>query len=435
MVAVGAVTVEEIEVRRLDAVRRYDILDTPPDQAFDRITALAARACDAPIAIVSIVDEDRIWFKSHHGLDVSQIDRYPGLCASAILYDGPWVIDDASTDPRSLTNPLVAGEFGLRFYLGVPLCTADGHNLGTLCVLDFEARPATSRQIADLTDLAAIVMDELELRLAASRNYAMQAELRRRAESLARKLQGGLLPARLPTINNLELGARYLPAEQERVGGDFYDVFATGNGAALVIGDICGHGPDAAALTALARHTIRALCTDNWTPGQVLEGLNRAVLASDAGDDFPHCTVALLRGVASDAGLAVTVALGGHPLPVLLREDGSTEEVGISGQIIGCFPSAHWPEEHFVVHPAETLVLYTDGLTEASGGATRFDVQQLRAAIRANVGQTADVIARNLLAAMSMTESKPRDDVAILVARFSPEDAADQRFSVAKPAS
>ncbi|MEO8270365.1 MAG: GAF domain-containing protein, partial [Aureliella sp.] len=126
------------EAARLASVRRYDILDSPPDGAFDRITALAARRLKVPIAIISIVDEDRIWFKSHQGLPVQQIDREPGLCASAIMGDTPYLIEDARSDPRSLANPLVAGDFGLRFYAAVPLATSDGHNLGTLCVIDKE---------------------------------------------------------------------------------------------------------------------------------------------------------------------------------------------------------------------------------------------------------------------------------------------------------
>jgi signal transduction histidine kinase len=154
------------EPARLAAIRRYDILDTPPDGAFDRITALAARVLNAPIAIVSIVDHDRIWFKSHHGVEVEQIGRDPGLCASAILQDGPWIINDAPRDPRALANPLVAGDFGLKFYAGVPLRTSDGHNLGTLCILDFEPRELSADATATLEDLAEMVVDELELRLA-----------------------------------------------------------------------------------------------------------------------------------------------------------------------------------------------------------------------------------------------------------------------------
>lgn len=164
------------DASRLAAVRRYDILDTPPDGAFDRITALAARRFGVPISIISIVDEDRIWFKSHHGVDVEQIGRDPGLCASAILSDDPHILTDASIDPRSLANPLVAGAFGLRFYAGVPLKTSDGHNLGTLCIIDKEARPIDHDQIEDLKDLAAVVMDQIELQLSA-RQAVSQARL------------------------------------------------------------------------------------------------------------------------------------------------------------------------------------------------------------------------------------------------------------------
>jgi two-component sensor histidine kinase len=164
------------EDQRLAAVRRFDILDTPPDGAFDRITALAARRLKVPIAIISIVDEDRIWFKSHHGLPINQIDREPGLCASAIMKDIPYLVEDARKDPRTLANPLVAGDFGLRFYAAVPLSTSDGFNLGTLCVIDKEPRPIDDEQIADLKDLAMIVMDQMELRLS-SRTAVGKANL------------------------------------------------------------------------------------------------------------------------------------------------------------------------------------------------------------------------------------------------------------------
>lgn len=187
------------EQGRLAALRRYDVLDTPPDGAFDRITALAARYLEVPISIVTMVDGDRIWFKSRYGLDVDQIDREPGLCASAILQGEPWEISDAAVDPRTLANPLVTGSLGLRFYLGIPLATHDGHNLGTLCAIDREPRKATTDQIATLSDLASLVMDELELRLSALRVIALEDQARQHAEALvaaaqreAETLQGGL---------------------------------------------------------------------------------------------------------------------------------------------------------------------------------------------------------------------------------------------------
>ncbi|MDJ0390321.1 histidine kinase dimerization/phosphoacceptor domain -containing protein [Roseomonas sp. E05] len=171
------VLIPEAEAQRMAAVRRYNILDTLPDGAFNRVTALAARRFRVPISIISIVDHDRIWFKSCQGLpDVKQIGRDPGLCASAILVAKPYILTDAKLDPRSLANPLVAGEFGLRFYAGVPLRTSDGHNLGTLCVIAKEPRTIHQAEVADLEDLASLVMDQLELRLSAM-NALSQAQL------------------------------------------------------------------------------------------------------------------------------------------------------------------------------------------------------------------------------------------------------------------
>jgi GAF domain-containing protein len=162
---VDAAIIPANENARMEAVHRYDILDTPRDGTFDRITALVARLFEVPIAIVSVVDRDRIWFKSHHGIEATEIGRDPGLCASAILQEDLWVVENAPEDPRALTNPLVAGEFGLRFYAGAPLTTRDGYNLGTLCILDFKPRALTPEEAATLRDLAAVVVNDLEIRL------------------------------------------------------------------------------------------------------------------------------------------------------------------------------------------------------------------------------------------------------------------------------
>jgi GAF domain-containing protein len=178
MTAVAEQLIPDDEEGRIAALRRYEVLDTPRDGAFDRITRLASRILAVPIAIVSLVDHDRIWFKSTVGLDgVEQIDREPGLCASAILSSEPWIVSDAPADPRALANPLVAGEFGLRFYAGCPLRTHDGYNLGTLCVIDREPRELTEEEVQVLDDLAAIVVHELELRLGVRRQARRATEL------------------------------------------------------------------------------------------------------------------------------------------------------------------------------------------------------------------------------------------------------------------
>lgn len=155
------------EDERLALLKDHEILDTPRDGVFDRITALAARFFDVPVALISLVDEDRIWFKSSHGVDLEEIPRTPGLCASVIYSDEAYVVKNAIEDPRALSNPLVAGELGLRFYAAAPLITPGGHRLGTINVLDFKPREITPLEQETLQDFAAIVMDQMELRLSA----------------------------------------------------------------------------------------------------------------------------------------------------------------------------------------------------------------------------------------------------------------------------
>jgi GAF domain-containing protein len=155
------------ELKRIETLKRYDILDTPPDGCFDNITKLAAKVFNMPIALITLVDEDRIWFKSQHGLNVGEINRDPGLCASAILSDQIYIVENARKDPRTLANPLVCGEFGLQFYAAAPLITHDGYRLGTICLIDQKKRLLNSEQQEMLKLMADIVMDEMEIRLSA----------------------------------------------------------------------------------------------------------------------------------------------------------------------------------------------------------------------------------------------------------------------------
>lgn len=164
----NAIEIEMLEQERIASLYRHHILDTSPDVAFDRITALAAQLLKVPIALVSLVDKERIWFKSHHGLGVEQIERVPGFCATAIMSEGPYVVKDAKNDARTQNNPLVTSDFGLRFYAGVPLKSKDNQNLGMLSVIDTKSREITLEQIKVLVTLSHTIMHLMELHLAAS---------------------------------------------------------------------------------------------------------------------------------------------------------------------------------------------------------------------------------------------------------------------------
>lgn len=173
------------ESGRLAALADYQILDTAPDERFNRITALAADLLQAPIALVSLVDAERQWFKSNHGLEARETPRNVAFCAHAILDDAPFIIGDAAAHPLFRDNPLVTGAPHIRFYAGIPLMATGGECIGTFCVIDRQPRSLTPAQMKQLRTLAAIAVDELELHKAKvkAEQYAREQEAASRLKS------------------------------------------------------------------------------------------------------------------------------------------------------------------------------------------------------------------------------------------------------------
>jgi two-component sensor histidine kinase len=164
------------ESERLAALRSYRVLDTPPEPEFDDLVQLAARACQTPVALISLIDERRQWFKAQVGLGVRETPLDRSICLSAMLLPGLTIVPDLTEDPRFVGNPLVTGEPHLRFYAGAVLRTPDGVPLGALCVLDHMPRDITQEQASTLTMLARQVMSQLELRRAiAERDDVLEA--------------------------------------------------------------------------------------------------------------------------------------------------------------------------------------------------------------------------------------------------------------------
>jgi len=151
---------------RLSALRQLLILDTPPEERFDRIAAFAADEFDVPIAVVSLVDSERTWFKSHCGLDVCEAPRDISFCGHAIMSDEPFIIPDATLDPRFADNPHVALEPHVRFYAGACLKLPGGQNVGTLCLFDFKPREMDRVALAILGTLRDLVVEQLLLKTA-----------------------------------------------------------------------------------------------------------------------------------------------------------------------------------------------------------------------------------------------------------------------------
>ena len=201
------------ERARLDALRSYRILDTDPEQAFDDIVLLASQICGTPISLLSLVDENRQWFKARVGVSMTETSRSVSFCAHAIKGNDVFVIPDAMQDERFRENPLVVGEPHLRFYAGAPLVTRDGHALGTLCIVDHVPRTFTEDQLRALNALRRQAETQLELRrnLAELNNALLERD---RAEAAQAAMVGELkqslervdkLSALLPLSSNCEI--------------------------------------------------------------------------------------------------------------------------------------------------------------------------------------------------------------------------------------
>jgi GAF domain-containing protein len=177
--------VTDQEQSRLAALRDYRILDTPAEPEFDRLTRLAARIFKTPIVLISLVDENRQWFKSCYGLQVQETSRDLSFCAHAILSTEPLCISDAQQDPRFKNNPLVTGTPGIRFYVGAPLIAPGGHRLGTLCLIDTVPHPELDLDGRMMLEaLAAMAVEELELRRTTRKLSETEAALRKTVSEL-----------------------------------------------------------------------------------------------------------------------------------------------------------------------------------------------------------------------------------------------------------
>jgi phosphoserine phosphatase RsbU/P len=235
---------------------------------------------------------------------------------------------------------------------------------------------------------------------------------------LAQTLQQSLLPPHLPSIPGLQIAAHYEAARDgSDVGGDFYDVFESArNDWSIVIGDVCGKGPEAAALTALVRYTTRAAVIQTRRPSLVLDLVNEAVLRQT---DEQFCTVAYVRLRPEGDGARLTIARAGHPLPLLVRNDGKVESVAVPGRVLGPFTDLASVDRVVRLDPGETLLLYTDGVTDARGpGGGFFGEERLRETLVSCAGSSADDTVKTIERSLhDLHRGRPRDDIAFVVLR------------------
>ncbi len=296
----------------------------------------------------------------------------------------------------------------------IPL-TAYGRPLGAMSIAFFADTPVDADVRSLLVTLGERCGQALE-----------RAELYEYQRHIATTLQDSLLPAALPVIPGVEIAARYRAGTAAmEVGGDFYDVFPCGDAWLVIIGDVCGRDAEAAALTALARHTIRAFAQHLSRPGELLELLNEAIIAGGAPLGTRLVTAACLFIERDGADVNVTAAVAGHPPPLILRRGGAVEPITTTGPLLGYVEDAEIRETTDRLRVGEGLLLYTDGLTEARRGSDFFGETRLHELLGALTAESSDAVAAgeadaeriadDIVAAVTAHAETLTDDLALLL--------------------
>ena len=303
---------------------------------------------------------------------------------------------------------------------------ARGRMVGAIAIVSFGDRRFSEddvRIVRELARRAAFAVDN--------------ARREKETNYIAERLQRSLLPPHLPNIRGVDIATRFRPAgDRNEVGGDFYDIFQTGpNRWAITIGDVCGKGADAAAVTALARHTLRATAIRGGeSPDELLRTLNDAMLV-DNPTDFQFCTVAFAGLELRNGSTRLEVSSGGHPLPVVLRAGGEVESAGEPGTLLGVVPDPTLSCAEMELFGGDTLVFYTDGITEARTPQGLFGHEGLLRALQTCAGCDAAEIAERIDQSMLDVQTGGlRDDVALVVVQVSEgagsTDAGEPALSV-----
>ncbi|GLW89660.1 PP2C family protein-serine/threonine phosphatase [Actinokineospora globicatena] len=416
---------------RLAAVRATGLLDTGPEAAFDDLAALAAGLTGCDRAFVTLVDEQRSFWKACVGVDLHEIpDRQnpvrESFCYFLVGLGDTFAVADAPNDPRTRDHPSVR-PMNIGAWAGHPILDRDGRVLGSLCVIDDRPHPWEPTVLASLATLARAVSTEIGMR----QTLAAAVAAHELSAGLARSLQDSLLPPVLPQVPGVEAAASYVPAGGGiAVVGDFYDLFRGEDDQwHAVLGDVCGKGVAAAEVTALARYTVRAEASHHPAPAGVLARLNAALLAQR--DDGRFLTAAHLTFRATPDGLTGTLCLAGHPQPLLRHADGRVEPLGTPGTLLGILPTVDLTDVAFHLDPGDTLLLYTDGATEARAnypGAPMLGDTGLTQALADCHDLTAEATIDLLNRRLSQhTQGWASDDTALLALRVPPRPDANPR--------
>lgn len=397
---------------------RDELATSAPEDVFKRVATLAALLFEVPAASVALVDTGRFHCATSPELEELFASDGVPLGAGTLLGDRPCAIVDIAADARA-AGIVWARRSSVRCYAASPVIDDSGRVLGAVEVLDVRPRDFSEADLSLLGELAGIVLHEWRLRRSALTALRREREQREHMMEFATAFQRTLLPPSLPQVPGLQLASHYHAASPADVTGDFYDVFALGDGRwAFFLGDVAGHGVHAAAVTSLARYALRTAALHRADdPVAVLEELNNALLMDHHTQRF--CTV--LFGVlypGSDGGFEVVLATGGHPPALLLGTGDSDSPVRAvrpaGGMLVGAFPDATFATTRLRLTSGQTLLIYTDGLIEARPGGEPFGEHGLLTFLRPYAGRDADEVISALTGLITSFTPRPKDDTALL---------------------
>lgn len=333
------------EMARQRALDELGIVDTPPEERFDRVTRLAQQLFGVESVAINMIDRDRQWSKSIVGPAPVQKPRVDSICTVTIESDETLVVPDLAADRRFAR---LADPDEMQFYAGHPLYAPGGERIGAFCIYDSHPREFGENESAMLRDLAGWVQQEL----------SVSQELSRAAE-----VQQGLLPRQLLSMPGWEIAGMCLPARA--VGGDFYDWYPVGEGAAFTLADTMGKGIGSAIIAA----TVRAVLRSSARFGDVRGAVEAAAAALTADLDSAGLFVTLFHGrLDMDTG-EMTFIDAGHGLTIVMRVDGSVERLKSTSPPLGIDAETEWMPQTVILEPGETLIAMSDGVLDLYDGS------------------------------------------------------------------
>ncbi|MDP1872125.1 MAG: SpoIIE family protein phosphatase [Gallionella sp.] len=338
------------EATRQAALDSLEILDTPPEERFDRITRLAKQLFGVETAAVSLIDHDRQWFKSKIGLEPQETPRNIAFCDVTIRESKNFTVPDARQDSRFQNNPLVTGDPNIRFYAGYPLETPSGERVGALCIFDPHPREFTQAEELQLRDLAQWVQKEM----------VIENELTRAAQ-----IQKGFIPQQPKETFGYDGAGGCVQART--IGGDFYDWYPVKGGGDFTLADVMGKGMGAAIIAATVRAVLRAGSRDD----DIVSGIKTAaaILGADLSNAGSFVTLFHAR-LHSRSGL-IRYVDAGHGLSIVMRLNGEIERLSSDNPPLGVGIDIAWREDSFILNHGDTFISVSDGVLDLFDGTLR----------------------------------------------------------------